>query len=376
MEKTKIKVVKKDVLGRQGHSLKMGIIGLQQSGKTSTFEILSQLQGKDEKNCGEGKIKCEVHDPRIAKLAGFYNKIPQYPTLTIIDIAANIYSSDTGLGTELISQMPAVDGYYFVVKVFENEGEEIDPIQDLETVKEELIKRDKLFAEKRIIECEKNMKKGDMKSQKEAKDEKETLDKVLKLFNNGNMSLRETDWTNEEIAFLNTSLFLTSKPIVYILNLSEEDFMKKKNKWLGKINSWVSKNGGGTLVALSTEYELKLMNSENNSISADSPLHKIIRSGYTALDFICFFTVGETMVKTWTIRPGYKGPQAASALHSDFEKKYISADVVNYNDLFECGSEELAKEAGKMKVEGKNYDAVDGDIFYFKFNTADPVKKK
>ena len=181
---------------------------------------------------------------------------------------------------------------------------------------------------------------------------------------------------------LNSHLFLSTKPIVYLINLSEKDLVTKKNKWLGKINQWVIKNGGGKLIPYSVAYENKLYEEEEKmheiikETGVDSSLKKIIIAGYQALDLVHFFTVGETMIKVWTIKPGYKAPQAAGVLHSDFEKKYISAEIVNYSDLLAAGSEEEARAQGKMKVEGKAYDVIDGDIINFKFNASDPVKKK
>ena len=169
---------------------------------------------------------------------------------------------------------------------------------------------------------------------------------------------------------------------MYLINLSESDLLSKKNKWLGKINQWVTKNGGGKLIPYSVAYENKLY--EDIEKQADiiketgmeSSLRKIINAGYSSLDLIHFYTIGENMIKVWTIRNGFKTPQAAGILHSDFEKKYISAEIVNYNDLIAVGSEEEARTQEKMRVEGKTYKVLDGDIIYFKFNASDPVKKK
>ncbi len=381
MEKNKDKSipVKKESFGRSGASLKMGLIGLQQSGKTSTFELLSKLHSKDEKPATEGKIKAEVSDNRIDELAKFYKKIKTVPILNIIDLSANLYCPDEGLGAEFISKISSVDGIFQVLKVFEEEDVEIDPIKDLETVKEEFIAKDKLQIEKKLLELEKGMKKGDAKYQKEAKEEKDVLEKVLKIYlNNGN--LKDNEWTSKEMETLNSYLFLTTKPVVYLLNLSEKDFLSKKNKWLAKINQWITKNGGGKIIPYSAAYEIKMNeeaeNSELKNNTAVSSLTKIINAGYSALDLIHFFTIGETMVKVWTIRSGFKAPQAAGILHSDFEKKYISAEIVNFVDLIAAGSEEEAKSQGKMRTEGKLYDVLDGDIVYFKFNSSDPVKKK
>ncbi len=384
MEKSKDKTtqIKKEAFGRSGASLKMGIIGLQQSGKTSTFELLSKLQSKDEKPAGEGKLKAEVTDPRLDKLSTFYDKTKTLPILNIIDLSSGIYSPDEGLGAELLSKIPAVDGIFQIIKTFEEENEEIDPIKDLETVKADFIGKDKSLIEKKLFELEKGMKRGDSKFQKDAKEEKEVLEKVLKIYAN-NGYIKENEWTNQEMEILNSHLFLTTKPVVYLINLSEKDFLSKKNKWLAKINQWVIKNGGGKLVPFSVAYEMSLFDDSVEpkaeiikETGVDSSLRKIINAGYQSLDLIHFFTVGEQFIKVWTIRTGYKAPQAAGILHSDFEKKYISAEIVNYVDLIAAGSEEEARQKGTMRVEGKTCEVLDGDIVYFKFNASDPVKKK
>jgi len=195
--------------------------------------------------------------------------------------------------------------------------------------------------------------------------------------------VRDSEWGYKEIDILNEHLFFTAKPVVYLVNLSEQDYIKKKNKWLGKIQAWINTHGGGKIIPYSVAYELKLFNvspEEKEKIiketGAESALPKIICSGYQALDLIHYFTCGEDEVKCWTIRKGLKAPQAAGVIHTDFERGFISADTMKWDDLNELGSEQEVKKEGKVRTEGKNYEVQDGDIIYFKFNVSDPGKKK
>jgi obg-like ATPase 1 len=383
MENKKVvAAAKKEPFGRHGVSLKVGLLGLQNSGKTTTFDLLTTLQPETEKSKDTSKIKAEVSDSRIEKLCSFYKKISAPPLLNIIDLSANIKYQDNGLGAEMISSINQTDAILEIVKLFEEEGEEIDPIADLTSIKEEFINKDKQVIEKVIADSDKKMKKADSKTVAEIKEENAVLQKVLTIFEN-KQHIRSAEWTSKEMDVLNKYLFLTTKPIVYLLNLPEKDLLSKKNKWLAKVNSWINSNGGGKLIPYSVAYEQRLneANEEEREkiiveTGADTSLKKIVNAAYSSLDLVHFFTVGETMVKVWTIKKGFSAPQAAGILHSDFEKKFISAEIVNYEDLIAAGSEEEARQSGKMRVEGKTCEVIDGDIVYFKFNASDPVKKK
>ena len=167
------------------------------------------------------------------------------------------------------------------------------------------------------------------------------------------------------------------------MNLSEEDYLKKKNKYLAKIVKWIEANGGGKIVPYSASYELKLFNASKEEkekiikqTGSEGSLDKIITFGYSCLDLIHYFTAGTDEVKCWTLRIGTKAPQAAGIIHTDFERGFISADVMKYDDLKNLGSENEVKKEGKLKCEGKNYEVNDGDIIHFKFNVSDPKKKK
>lgn len=187
---------------------------------------------------------------------------------------------------------------------------------------------------------------------------------------------------------LNKYLFLTSKTVIYLVNLSEKDFIRKKNKWLIKIKEWVDKNDpGASIIPFSGAYEQRLaefeLEAERKAYieenKCDSVLDKIIVTGYKALQLEYFFTAGADEVKAWTVQKGTKAPQAAGRIHTDFEKGFIMAEVMHFADFKEEGSEAAAKSAGKYRQQGRNYTVLDGDIIFFKFNAGaglkDPKKK-
>lgn len=183
---------------------------------------------------------------------------------------------------------------------------------------------------------------------------------------------------------MNQHLFLTAKPSVYLLNLSVKDYKKKGNKWLLKIKEWVDANGGGPIIPYSAEYEQELFDAKQSGEEsketdkkpeAPSMINKIIRTGYKALDLIYYFTAGEDEVRCWTIREGTKAPGAAGVIHTDFEKGFICADVMKYEDFVDAGSESECKARGKLRQQGKEYVVLDGDICFFKFNVSKGGKK-
>merc|ERR1712142_722314 len=216
--------------------------------------------------------------------------------------------------------------------------------------------------------------------------------KILKILQEDKKHLRFIkDWDTVEIECLNRHLPLTAKPMLYLVNLSEKDFLRKKNKWLLKIKEWIDENDpGALLIPYSALFELKAVDMdpeefenfcEENKVA--SVLPKIIKSGFTMLQLQYFFTAGSDEVKAWTIQKGTKAPGAAGKIHTDFEKGFIMAEVMKFDDFKEHGSEAACKAAGKYKQEGKQYVVHDGDIIFFKFNAGagltggkDAAKKK
>lgn len=381
----------KILLGRPGNTLKMGLVGLPNVGKSSTYNLLSKMSVPAENymfcTIDPSKAKVEVPDARFDKLVEIYHPKKSVPaSLTITDIAGLVKGAaqGQGMGNAFLSHVQMVDGIYQVVRAFDDEDiqhyeGEVDPIRDLDIIQSELMEKDKAILIKNIEDLEKVIGRT---NNKENKEEKAVLDKVMELYNN-NKNVRDAEWNYKEVEYLNKYLFFTAKPTLYLVNISEQDYIKKKNKWLGKIQSWINSHGGGKIIPYSVAYEQKLFDAtpeERAQIikesGADSALGKIITTGYHALDLIHYFTGGEDEVKCWTIRKGLKAPQAAGVIHTDFERGFISADCIKYEDLVNLGSEAEVKKAGLVRTEGKNYEVQDGDIIHFKFNVSDPKKKK
>ena len=198
--------------------------------------------------------------------------------------------------------------------------------------------------------------------------------------------MQHQDWTPKEIDFLNKHLFLTSKPVIYLVNIGKEQYIKKQNAWLPKIQEYIKKNGGGAMIPYSADFETEVVNSNKDDKEAQlkyamdqgapSMIDRIIKAGYKNLQLIHFFTAGSDEVKCWTLRDGCKAPQAAGVIHTDFEKGFICAEVMKYEDWLgnDC-SEAECKGAGLYRQQGKEYVVTDGDIIFFKFNVTAQKKK-
>lgn len=380
MEKKNLKAPKV-VLGRVGNSLKMGIIGLPNVGKSSTFNLLTKLNVPAENfpfcTIEPNQARVPIPDDRFQNLCKIFSPKSKVPgTLTIFDIAGLVPNAHKGegLGNAFLSNIQAVDGLYHMVRAFDSpeivhtEGE-IDAIRDLETISSELIFKDLDAVEKKIIDLQKQINKN---ADDQSKREKEVLLKVKDYLEKGQW-VKDQDWTPKEIEFLNTNLFFTAKPMVYLVNMSKDNYLTKKNKWLLKIKEWVDKKCPGIIIPFSVEYEQAL---EKKQVEGVSIMDKIIKTGYNVLNLIHFFTSGEDEVKCWTILNGTKAPQAAGTIHTDFEKGFICAEVMKYTDFIEYETEKGVKEAGKYKMHGKEYVVEDGDIIFFKFNAPKSNPKK
>lgn len=188
--------------------------------------------------------------------------------------------------------------------------------------------------------------------------------------------MRSGEWSPEEIETLNRHLFLTAKPMIYLVNLGKKDFLSKKNKWLGKIKKWIDENLPGEIIPFSADFETELLaepaeeRKEEPEEAARSMVARIVKAGYGCLDLIYYFTGGADEVKCWTVRAGTKAPQAAGVIHTDFEKGFICAEVMRYADLMQLGSEAACKSEGKLRQQGKEYLVEDGDIILFRFNVS------
>ncbi|KAF9965476.1 hypothetical protein BGZ70_004783 [Mortierella alpina] len=319
-------------------------------------------------------------------------KIPAW--LTVIDIAGLVKgaSAGEGLGNAFLSHVRAVDAIFHVCRAFDEvdvihvDGE-VNPIKDLEVIHHELRLKDEEFIRTAIAELKKTMGKlgsNNTAPERARQAEMAILEKVLKMVSEDHKDVRTGDWNNKEVEVINPLMLLTAKPVIYLVNLSETDFIRKKNKWLAKIHAWVQNNNpGDVLIPFSGELESRISEmdeaareEELKKIGTQSSLPKIVVSGYSALNLIYYFTAGPMESRCWTIRKGTKAPQAAGVIHTDFERGFIMAETMKFDDLKELGNEAAVKAAGKYMQKGREYIVQDGDIIHFKFNvTAQPKKK-
>jgi obg-like ATPase 1 len=250
---------------------------------------------------------------------------------------------------------------------------------DLEIIHAELRAKDLERCLQEVDALKKQIPRG---LKKEQKDELAAAEKVLAWLQE-DKDVRFGDWTVAEIEWLNGVQFISAKPVVYLVNLSEKDYIRKKNKWLIKIHEWVQAHGGDPILPFSGALEAKLFDmpaDEKAAYCAEagcvSALPKIIVTGFRAVHLIYFFTCGPGEVRCWQIRRGTKAPGAAGTIHTDFERGFICAEVMHYEELRELGSENAVKAAGKYRQEGKGYEVLDGDVIFFKFNVTAEAKKK
>lgn len=387
--------------GRVKSNLKMGILGLPNVGKSSLFNLLTEQSVAAENypfcTIDPNESRCPVPDLRFDWLCDLWqpaSRIPAY--LQITDIAGLIKgaSEGAGLGNAFLSHIQAVDGLYHVVRAFDNPEvvhveDSVDPVRDLNTIMYELCRKDAAY-----IESVKAKKEMDVKRDPKNKPLPiyySMMEKVDQLIAN-NMPLRSANWSIEEVAKINELIpqAITLKPIVYLVNLDMKSFLRKANKWLKPINDWVQSHGGGQIIPFSVEWEQAFWNLRNDASAREaflaeatglkSVLPRIVKVGYNVLNLQYFFTAGEDEVRCWTIPSGATAPEAAGAIHSDFERGFIKAEVCSYDDFKALcnGQKSMAniKAAGKYRQEGRNYVMQDGDIVHFMFNVTAAGKKK
>ncbi|KAJ8253039.1 hypothetical protein GJAV_G00208440 [Gymnothorax javanicus] len=382
------------LIGRFGTSLKIGIVGLPNVGKSTFFNVLTKSQAAAENfpfcTIDPNESRVPVPDERYDFLCEFHKPASKVPAfLNVVDIAGLVKGAHAGqgLGNAFLSHISACDGIFHMTRAFEDEDiihveGNVDPVRDMEIIHEELRLKDEEMIAPIIDKLEKTAVRG---SDKKLKPEYDIMLKIRSWVVEEKKHVRYChDWNDKEIDVLNKYLFLTSKPMIYLVNLSEKDYIRKKNKWLVKIKEWVDSHDPGALVIpFSGGLESKLLDmSEEDRAKyceehkTQSVLTKIIKSGYAALQLEYFFTAGPDEVRAWTIRKGTKAPQAAGKIHTDFEKGFIMAEVMKFQDFKEEGSENAVKAAGKYRQQGRNYIVEDGDIIFFKFNTPNQPKKK
>jgi obg-like ATPase 1 len=389
----------KPLLGRPSNNLKIGIVGLPNVGKSSFFNALTNSAARAENfpfcTIDPEESRVAVPDTRFDWLCDTFkpaSKVPAY--LTVIDIAGLVRgaSAGLGLGNAFLSHIRAVDGIFHMVRAFSDESVthvegEVDPLRDIEIINEELRLKDVEFVKKAIEQQRKLCRANDKDKARLA--ELELMERLEKLLEQEKRHVRFGEWTAKDIELINQYQLLTAKPVIYLVNISEEEYVLKRNKWLGKIKQAIDANDTlipfscsleNRLSAMSSaeqkDYLADLTKSSNIQAVAASALPKIIVSGYTCLHLIYYFTAGADEVRAWTIRTGTRAPQAAGVIHTDFERGFIMAEVMHFGDLREAGGEVAAKAAGKYYQKGKEYVVEDGDVIFFKFNAAGGSKKK
>ncbi|ERT03472.1 Obg-like ATPase [Sporothrix schenckii 1099-18] len=392
MPPKKAVVEEKILLGRPGNNLKSGIVGLANVGKSTLFQAITKSDLGNPANFPYATIDPEearviVPDDRYNWLVQKYNPKSRVPAnLTVYDIAGLTRGASTGagLGNAFLSHIRSVDAIFQVVRCFDDaeiihvEGD-VNPTRDLDIISEELRLKDIEFVEKALENQKKKTRQGGQSlEQKKAREEEATIEKILAWLKDGK-DVRKGNWTPKEIEVINPLFLLSAKPVVYLVNLSEKDFIRKKNKHLPSVAAWIKEHADGDpIIPISVSFEERLTRFETEAEAAEeakklgveSVLPKVILQMRKVLNLGSFFTVGPDEVRQWTIRNGTKAPQAAGVIHTDFEKTFIQAIVYNYNVLHELGDESEVKAKGKVMTKGKDYVVEDGDILLIKAGAA------
>lgn len=365
-------------------SLSVGIVGLPNVGKSTTFNALTKAQNAQSANypfctIEPNKAMVEVPDTRLNKLAEIVNpERIMHSLIEFVDIAGLVKgaSKGEGLGNKFLSNIRETEMILHIVRCFDEENithveGKVDPIRDIEIINTELILADIDQLNKKIEKLTKEVKSN----QKGAKENLELANLLLEHLNKGLPASSYLDKENEVYKNLIKELrLLSAKEVIYGANVDEEG-INEDNQYVKNLKEYAKKNNHEViklcakieeeLVGISDEESYELLNSLGVK---ESGLDQIIRTAFSKLGLISYFTAGTIEVRSWTIKKGWKAPKAASVIHNDFEKGFIKAEVISYQDYIEYGGETKVKEAGKLRLEGKDYIVNDGDIMHFRFN--------
>jgi GTP-binding protein YchF len=360
-----------------------GIVGLPNVGKSTLFNALTETQAAQAANYPFCTIEPNVGnvgvpDPRLDKLAAIAGSQKIIPTqLGFVDIAGLVRgaSKGEGLGNQFLGNIREVDAIVHVLRCFENDDiqhvdNKVDPISDAETVETELMLSDLDSLEKRVPAAQKKAAQGD----KEQKIVASVLGQALDLLRDGKPARLVQPKDDEEARVFRQAQLLTAKPVLYVCNVEEESAAAGNDFAARVFEKAKAEGANAVIVSAAIESELVGMDAEERLVFleemglSETGLARVIRAGYDLLHLITFFTVGPKEARAWTVYRGAKAPQAAGEIHTDFERGFIRAETIAYDDYIALNGEAGAKEAGKLRQEGKEYIVQDGDVLHFKFN--------